>query len=79
MAKLTALKVRNQKEPCRLGDGQVFFEITSTGVKRWVHRYKINGKSGIDIIGRYPVLSLEKARHPHRESRDLVQKGINPA
>jgi len=80
MAKLTALQVRNQKEPCRLGDGQgLFFEITGTGVKRWVHRYKINGKSGIYIIGRYPALSLEKARQTHRESRDLVHKGINPA
>jgi hypothetical protein len=80
MAKLTALKVRNQKEPCRLGDGQgLFYEITGTGIKRWVYRYKINGKSGIYIIGRYPALSLEKARQAHRESRNLVKKGINPA
>ena len=80
MAKLTALQIRNQKTPCRLGDGQgLFFEITSTGVKRWVHRYKIAGKSGIYVIGRYPDLSLEKARQAHRDSRELVKQGINPA
>jgi integrase len=80
MAKLTALQIRNQKEPCRLADGQgLFFEITPTGIKRWLYRYKISGKGGKCILGRYPNLSLEQARSAHRDARELVRQGINPA
>ena len=35
----------------------LFFEITAPGLKRWVYRYKINGKNGKYIIGHYPAAS----------------------
>jgi len=80
MHKLTDLGIRSLKDPCRVGDGNgLFFEITPTGVKRWVYRYKIDGKGGRYTIGRYPELSLKEARGKHIEARDLVRQGLNPS
>ncbi len=80
MPKLTVLDIRNAKEPCRLADGQgLFFEITGTGVKRWLYRFKLDGKNGMFIVGRFPQLSLKNARVLHQEARELVRQGKNPA
>lgn len=80
MSKLKALQVKSRKEPGRLSDGQgLFFEISETGVKRWVYCYKIGGKSGKYTVGRYPELSLQEARKEHQEARKLVRQGSNPA
>ncbi len=81
MPKLTALEVRNAKGPCRLPDGEgLSFEITTTGVKRWLYRYRLDGKQQMLILGRYPGLSLEKARKAHREANELrmYNKKHNP-
>ncbi|MGB3212993.1 MAG: tyrosine-type recombinase/integrase [Desulforhopalus sp.] len=80
MPKLTALDVRNAKGPCRLSDGEgLFYEITSSGVKRWLYRFKIDGKNGMFIVGRYPQLSLKEAREDHLIARSHVKQGIKPA
>ena len=80
MPKLTVLDIRNAKEQCRLSDGGgLFFEITSTGIKRWLYRFKIQGKNGMYIVGRYPELSLKTARIEHQEAKRLVKQGITPA
>lgn len=80
MPKLTALEVRNNKEIGRLADGGgLSYEITPTGVKRWLYRYRLGGKQQMHILGRYPTLSLEQARKEHRKARKLVKQGINPA
>ncbi len=80
MPRLTVLDIRNAKEQCRLPDGGgLFFEITSTGVKRWLYRFKITGKNGMYIVGRYPDLSLKKARVQHQQAKQLVKQGITPA
>jgi hypothetical protein len=79
MAKLTVLDIRHAKGTCRLSDGEgLFFEITSTVVKRWLYRFKINGKNGMYVIGRYPELSLKQARIKHQEAKQLVKQGIKP-
>lgn len=80
MPKLTALEVKNFKGPGRIGDGSgLFYEISASGIKRWLYRYKISGKAGKYTVGRYPELSLEKARKEHVEARKLVQQGLNPS
>lgn len=80
MPKLTALDVRNAKGPCRLSDGQgLFYEITASGVKRWLYRFKLGSKNGMYIVGRYPSLSLKDARKLHQEAWELVKQGKNPA
>lgn len=80
MPKLTVMDIRNAKGKCRLTDGQgLFFEITSTGMKRWLYRFKLDGKNGMFIVGRYPRLSLKNARIKHQEAKELVKQGKNPA
>ncbi len=80
MPKLTVMDIRNAKGPCRLSDGEgLFYEITSSGVKRWLYRFKIDGTNGMFIVGRFPQLSLKKAREQHQASRILVKQGVNPA
>lgn len=80
MPNLTVLDIRNAKGQCRLSDGEgVFYEITSTGVKRWLYRFKINGKNGMYIVGCYPKLSLKQDRIEHQAARHLVKQEITPA
>ncbi len=80
MSKLKALQIKNRKEPGLLSDGQgLFFELTKSGLKRWIYCYKIQGKSGKFTVGRYPDLSLQDARREHQEARKLVRVGLNPA
>ncbi len=80
MPKLTALQIRHQKKYCRLPDGGgLSFEITKTGVKRWLYRYRLDGKQQTFVIGRYPELSLEKARKAHQKAKELVMQGLSPA
>ena len=80
MPKLTVLDIRNAKGPCRLADGEgLFFEITANGTKRWLYRFKLDGKNGMFIVGRYPALSLKEARESHQKAKSLVNQGIKPA
>ena len=79
MSKLTILEVRNRKEPGRLADGGgLCYEVTNSGVKRWLYRYRLDGKQQMYIIGRYPDFSLADARKEHKEAQKLVEKGISP-
>ncbi len=80
MPKLTVLDIRNAKGTCRLSDGEgLFYEVTTTGVKRWLNRFKIDGKNGMFIVGRYPKVSLKEARNEHQVAKTLVKKGLKPA
>ncbi len=80
MPKLTVLQLRQAKEKCRLVDGGgLFFEITSSVLKRWLYRFRVGGKGNMFIIGHYPEMFLEEARSAHRKAKDLVKQGINPS
>lgn len=80
MSKLKALEVKNFSTPGLYGDGNgLFYEIASTGIRRWIYRYKINGKGGKYTIGRYPETTLKQARSKLVEARDLVKQGLNPS
>lgn len=80
MAKLTELLIRNFKEPGRLADGEgLSFELTKSGIRRWIYRYRFESRQQMFVVGRYPSLSLKEARKAHREAKELVSKGIKPS
>lgn len=80
MSKLTALQVKAANNPCRLSDGKgLYFEVTNTGVKRWIYRFVLGGKQGKFTLGRYPDISLASAREMLHEARAKVQEGLNPS
>ncbi len=58
MSKLTVLEVLTRKALCRLADvGGLCYEITKSGLKRWLYRYRLDGKQQMYVFGRYPDLS----------------------
>jgi len=80
MPKLKALEVKYFSTPGLYGDGSgLFYEISSTGIRRWIYRYKINGKGGKYTIGRYPETTLKQARSKLVTARGLVTQGLNPS
>jgi integrase len=80
MPKLTVLQLRQAKEKCRLADGGgLYFEITSSVLKRWLYRFRVGGKGNMFIVGHYPEMSLEEAQSAHRKAKALVKQGINPS
>ena len=63
MANLTALKVKNLKEPGRHGDGGgLYLVIRPTGSKSWVQRVVVDGCRRDMGLGGYPAVSLVSAR-----------------
>lgn len=52
--------------------------VTPNGVKTWVYRYKINGKTDKLTLGHYPTMSLANAKKRFMELSGLRKDGDNP-
>lgn len=52
--------------------------VTSTGVKSFVIRKRINGKPVMTTLGRYPAMTITQARVAAREALNVFSSGINP-
>lgn len=52
--------------------------ISPTGTKSWVLRYRIHGKERSVALGRYPAVTLKKARERAHEARSKLADGIDP-
>ena len=53
--------------------------IHLAGSKKFVHRYQINGKRKLKIIGTYPALSLKEALGAYHSQRNLILQNIDPS
>jgi integrase len=53
--------------------------ITAKGVKSWTYFGRVHGKIKRATLGRYPDLSLAKARRKAGETADAMRQGIDPA
>lgn len=68
-----------KKGPTWLGDGNgLYLQITPPGVKSWVYRYKLHGRTRSMGLGSIHTYSLDDARKRARECRVLVDRGIDP-
>lgn len=77
--KLTALKVKNLKDPGMYSDGDgLNLKVTPTGSKSWVLRYTINGKPAMMGLGAFPDVSLSEARERAAENRKKARAGVSP-
>jgi hypothetical protein len=54
-------------------------EINTKGVKHWRYRYRFNQKQQIISLGKYPIVSLAKARAERDFYKSLLLDNINPA
>ncbi|MDR7134528.1 integrase [Lysobacter niastensis] len=56
----------------------LFLHVAATGTKSWVLRYRIHGKERSAALGRYPAVSLAKARERAQEARARLAEGVDP-
>lgn len=77
--RLTALQVSKLSKPGLYGDGGgLTLQITPAGVKSWLHRYMIDGKSFAMGLGPTHTVDLAEARRKALEGRRLLLDGVNP-
>ena len=79
MGKLTALQIRNLKEPGRYGDGDgLALVLTSHNKGYWVLRSTIKGRRRDIGLGSLSLVSLKEARESAFDMRRDIQRGIDP-
>ena len=81
---LTDLEVKRAKSSnaiTKLSDGDgMFLEVHANGNKFWRFRYRqLDGKENVLTFGKYPEVSLSKAREQRKATRQLLSDGIDPA
>ena len=53
-------------------------EVSTSGSKIWIHRYRFNTKATMMTLGHYPEMSLLDARQARDANKQLLNKQINP-
>ena len=76
-AKIKSAKPKNKEYKLPDGDG-LYICITPKGSKIWRLRYVLNGKKSIKSLGKYPNLTLLKAREEREDLRKGLNEGIKP-
>ena len=81
--KLNGKSIENAKpkeSPYKLSDGEgLYLLCTETGGKLWRLNYRFAGRQKTLAIGKYPTISLKKAREERAEAKRLLSLGIDPA
>src|SRR5215475_2539093 len=58
----------------------LYLIVQPTGAKSWAARYRVGRRTReLTLVGRYPVLSLAKAREAARAGLESVSAGKDPA
>lgn len=83
MGKLTDVQIRNWMKAGSAtakadGDG-LTFTLSAKGTAAWVLRYRFGGKARELTLGRYPDITLAKARELAAEARVQIQQGLDVA
>ena len=77
-AKIRALKPADTLYRVSDSNG-LSIEVTPKGDRYWRFRYRFNGKAQMMGLGRYPSVSLKKARSKRDHYRELLDEGLNPS
>ena len=77
--RLTAKAVEKIKNPGYYPDGDgLYLQVSASLTKSWVFIYTLNGRTREKGVGRYPVISLVKARGKRDAARELLADGMDP-
>jgi integrase len=80
MGKLIDTAIRGELRPGKYGDGEgLWLSVSPTGAKRFVFRFKIDGRENSIALGRYPALTLAKARAEAAKRRSELAEGQDPS
>tara|TARA_R100001129_G_scaffold106970_2_gene73210 strand:+ start:156 stop:1331 length:1176 start_codon:yes stop_codon:yes gene_type:complete len=79
MGRLTATAVKAAKEPGRYGDGDgLYLVIGKQGGKSWMVRVQKDGRRRDIGLGSASKVPLKLARERAMETRDAIERGIDP-
>lgn len=80
---LSDTAIRNLKvpsKPTKISDDRgLFLLLTPSGGKLWRFKYRFDRKERLLALGRYPDVSLAKARERREDARRLLADGIDPS
>src|SRR5690348_13716584 len=77
--KLSARAVANAKTPGLRGDGGgLYLQVSTTGTKSWVFRYKVGNRSRYMGLGSLITVGLSEARDLAAEARRLRLQHVDP-
>ncbi len=77
--KLSVLEIKGARGPVKLSDGGgLYLQINASDARRWIFRYKIQGKSTEMGLGGYPTVSLADARQKAAGYRQMLAENIDP-
>ncbi|MBV2192374.1 MAG: Arm DNA-binding domain-containing protein, partial [Azonexus sp.] len=83
MGKLTDVELRNcikAGQPVNKTDGDgLTFTLSAKGTAAWTLRFRIGGRRKELTLGRYPDMSIAKARELAAEKRVAVSQGVDVA
>ena len=75
--KIKALKPTDK--PARYSDGLgLFIEVRPTGSKQWRMAYRFEGKQKLLSFGKYPIVTLARARELCIDGKRELSEGIDP-
>jgi integrase len=78
-AGLSARKVETTKTPGLFADGNgLYLQVTATGAKTWIFRYKLAGRRRDMGLGSASLVSLADARERALDAKKMVALGIDP-
>ncbi len=79
IARLTdrTIKAKTEKGYYADGDG-LYLQVSATGAKSWIFRFKSKGKARDMGLGGFPSVSLSEARQKAKEAREHRDKGKDP-
>src|SRR5580704_13603024 len=75
---IKALKPESKRYEKYIVKGGLGIRVTPAGVKTWIYRYKIDGKTEKLTIGHYPTMSLANANMRFLELSNQRREGHNP-
>jgi integrase len=79
---LTSTKInacKPQKQPYRVFDGGgLYLEVRPNGSRLWRLKYRISGKEKLLALGKYPAVTLQKARKERDKAKELIADGRDP-
>lgn len=76
---LNALKVKNAKAAGMFADGGgLYLQVTTTGARTWILRYKLAGRRRDMGLGSAAVVTLADARDKAAEAMRQVKAGVDP-
>ena len=80
--KLSDIKVRNlkaQDKAYKLFDGEgLYIHVMPNGSKLWRMSYRFEAKQKLLSFGKYPQVSLQRAREKRLDAKRLLADGVDP-